>query len=1195
MTKHARKAGNIIFVLVISFLLIMGCLFASDVIKDKTDNTNLDNMAKDVQTTADVTYTLPGSYSENVRIWNEAIDYALANTSSNVLVKLNGNWTATTHATFGTTFGGGSGFSNGRIYIPKKANVILDINGKTINRNLTSSNANGSVIYVHGNLRIIDSGFVSNTIYDLDDAMALNIKSGQITGGYTTYGGGIYIDGGKFYMYQSAIFANKATDAAGIFVTNSGEVNVYDGIILKNIASRTGGGICSLNSSKINVYGGHIFQNTATHSGGGIYGYEECIRIYGGKISYNKAGFAGGGVGLANSANSSKKAIINNCIFSHNKAYSGTTVETIGGAINANAATVDLDGVEIKNNEADSGSAIGNVSNKITLKNCIITNNKATTSDGYAVQLHDYADNGVYLSCGNNVIINNNVNSENDSNNTHNEKNVWIEIYKHDIELFEYAPSSRISISTEPYSTSRPVEFISYYNISDSKNDFKTISSIFHNDADGVKNGSTIQAYSPGQSYRFSEMPTTNSDIYGGGVYWRVNGENNDEIHDNTINYKEVPYTGEDYTVEFCSYHNFSNLNYNIYSPSSGGIDGMCGVTARVRNAGIYVFTADRILDGHFVKNRGSFILRIVPKQVTSMAWGTDTAVYDTSAHKVSLTLYDSGVYFNTDVQTLLGGKNVGTGINFATNEISNKNFKLPLWNRVKTFTITPRYLDRPTIKSGTGSTFTYDGTQHQLQLNNYNTTYLTGLQSYTDAGWHETKISIKSPGNCYWKTTTGSSSGTDTADITFMMEILRKPIEKPILGDNEFIYTGQEITFLPDGFDASQMEITGNKNTNVGEYTAKVKANSNHYWSDISSTQEISFEYRIIPPGIAVKSGVDYDYQYIDSNNIRTNYLKNYMHKWDDGTLNLVNGQPRHVLGNIPLNTSVETFLQNLYNDRNLIKIYANESNLNIIYDGLLGVRDNLSQTLATGNKVELYNNNGEKTDTIYLSILGDINGDGRINASDVSYLRQVANDSTLLENMPIEKKLAGMINNHGGITEADSEILRDILSKKLNIEDFISTVIGDRNEEYTYIRIVNNKREDGPSSIIGNIMLNTTVREFLDKYKTSNPIVAIRNRQGEQVTDENAIVGTGWSIDISYQGEIYTYWLSILGDLTGDGRITAADVTYLRAIVAGEEAPEHVKLAGMILNKGGITAADGEVLKQVIKGTVEIKKYFL
>ncbi len=1190
MTKHARKAGNIIFVLVISFLLIMGCLFASDTIKDKTDNTNLDNMAKDVQTTADVTYTLPGSYSENARIWNEAIDYALANTSSNVLVKLNGNWTATTHATFGTTFGGGSGFSNGRIYVPKKANVILDINGKTINRNLTSSNANGSVIYVHGNLRIIDSGFVSNTIYDLDDAMALNLKSGQITGGYSTYGGGIYIDGGKFYMYQSAIFANKATDAAGVFVTNSGEVNIYDGIILKNIASRTGGGICSLNSSKINVYGGHIFQNTATHSGGGIYGYEECIRIYGGKISYNKAGFAGGGVGLANSANSIKKAIINNCIFSHNKAYSGTTVKAIGGAIDANTATVDLDGVEIKNNEADSGSAIGNVSNKITLKNCTITNNKATTSDGYAVQLHDYAENGAYLSCGNNVII-----LDNRSSSGIVEKNVWIEIYRHDIELFEYAPGSRINISTEPYSNSNPVEFLSFYNIHDSKNNAKTIISIFNNASDYF-NGSTIQAYSPGQSYRFIGENTIANAV------WRVKSGDGGVNYYDATNYIEVPYTGYDYEIDFCSRTDYEPINCQMYSAyfgeeASGGTYG--------RSAGVYVVTADIQLDNNIYTNRGTFTLRIVPKVMPTMKWGTDTCVYDAQFHKVSLTLSYDGRYYDTNIQTLLGGTNVGTGINFTDGIIKSStgrvdsNYRMPLWNRVKTFTITPRYLDRPTIKSGTGSTFTYDGTQHQLQLNNYNTTYLTGLQSYTDAGWHETKISIKSPGNCYWKTTTGSSSGTDTADITFMMEILLKPIEKPILGDNEFIYTGQEITFLPDGFDASQMEITGNKNTDVGEYTAKVTPNSNYKWSD-NTTTAIEFKYRIFPPGVVVKDGVKYDYLYIDSNNIRQFYGNSYMHKLNDENLNIVNGVSKYVLGNIPVNTSIEVFLNNLQSDRNLIKIYAKESDITPIYDGLIGKRSDLSQTLATGFKVELYSNSTDTTpfDTIYLSVLGDINGDGRINASDVSYLRQVANDSTLLESMPLERQLACMINNKGGITEVDSEILRNYIGKEIDLEKFMESETANTNNTYTYLTLDRDnmlrKVSESKTNVIGNISVNTSVETLKSKLAEIGiniSAITIYNRKGDEVSNNTAIVGTGWRIEVG--GEV-TY-LSVLGDLTGDGRITAADISYLRAIAASDttNVQDCILLSAILLNKGGITTADSEVLKLVINNKISIDKY--
>ncbi len=667
-------------------------------------------------------------------------------------------------------------------------------------------------------------------------------------------------------------------------------------------------------------------------------------------------------------------------------------------------------------------------------------------------------------------------------------------------------------------------------------------------------------------------------------------------------NYIEVPYTGSDYEIDFCSRTDYEPINCQMYSAyfgeeASGGTYG--------RSAGVYVVTADIQLDNNCYTNRGTFTLRIVPKVMPTMKWGTDTCVYDAQFHKVSLTLSYAGRYYDTNIQTLLGGTNVGTGINFTDGIIKNSigrvdsNYRMPLWNRVKTFTITPRYLDRPTIKSGTGSTFTYDGTQHQLQLNNYNTTYLTGLQSYTDAGWHETKISIKSPGNCYWKTTTGSSSGTDTADITFMMEILLKPIEKPILGDNEFIYTGQEITFLPDGFDASQMEITGNKNTDVGEYTAKVTPNSNYKWSD-NTTTAIEFKYRIFPPGVVVKDGVKYDYLYIDSNNIKKSYGNSYIHRIDDHNLNLVNGVSKYVLGNIPANTSIETFLQNLYSDRNLIKIYAKESDITPIYDGLSGTRSNLSQTLATGFKVELYESSEDTTmlDTIYLSVLGDINGDGMINASDVSYLRQVANDSTLLENMPLERQLACMINNKGGITEVDSEILRNYIGKEIDLEKFLESETANTSNTYTYLTLDRDnmlrKVSESKTNVIGNISLNTSVEMLKTKLAEMGiniSAMTIYNRKDEAVSDNTAIVGTGWRIEV---GGEETY-LSVLGDLTGDGRITAADISYLRAIAASDttNVQDCILLSAILLNKGGITTADSEVLKLVINNKISIDKY--
>ena len=59
-------------------------------------------------------------------------------------------------------------------------------------------------------------------------------------------------------------------------------------------------------------------------------------------------------------------------------------------------------------------------------------------------------------------------------------------------------------------------------------------------------------------------------------------------------------------------------------------------------------------------------------------------------------------------------------------------------------------------------------------------------------------------------------------------------------------------------------------------------------------------------------------------------------------------------------------------------------------------------------------------------------------MSASDVSYLRQIANDKALYESLSLEKKLACTIINKGEVTTADAEIVKNVIEKIFNINIF-------------------------------------------------------------------------------------------------------------------------------------------------------------
>lgn len=127
-----------------------------------------------------------------------------------------------------------------------------------------------------------------------------------------------------------------------------------------------------------------------------------------------------------------------------------------------------------------------------------------------------------------------------------------------------------------------------------------------------------------------------------------------------------------------------------------------------------------------------------------------------------------------------------------------------------------------------------------------------------------------------------------------------------------------------------------------------------------------------------------------------------------------------RIILGNVSTNTTIEDFLLNFREDqRDYITLY-NASGTKV------STSKYKNTFIGTGYRIVLRNTSGQIADTIYVSVVGDTNGDGIVTSVDINNLSRYLRNAYNLNN---EYYFAVDLNSDGSVTGADLTILSTML----------------------------------------------------------------------------------------------------------------------------------------------------------------------
>ena len=125
-------------------------------------------------------------------------------------------------------------------------------------------------------------------------------------------------------------------------------------------------------------------------------------------------------------------------------------------------------------------------------------------------------------------------------------------------------------------------------------------------------------------------------------------------------------------------------------------------------------------------------------------------------------------------------------------------------------------------------------------------------------------------------------------------------------------------------------------------------------------------------------------------------------------------------------------------------------------------------------------------------------------------------------------------------------------------------------------------NNYEDG-DKYISRVEKETTKEEFIENLKT-NGTIRIKKHDGTEL-GANELVGTGMTIEVTKEEEKIELQIAVMGDLDGNGKVTATDLSTLNQTILKMVTLENeYKIAGDLDENEKITATDLSTLNKML-----------